>query len=168
MELSLPMGPVEEEIRLYLRQPDLQTADRIAAAINEAFGDETARMEDPGSVVVANGADGPSLAEVQQLLVETSRRPRILVDARDGTVVAGGNIRVGEAVVSHEGITLAIEPAGAGPGPDGGGSVRLEEGVSIQEIASALHAIGASSREVMAIFQGLREVGAIRADVVTR
>jgi len=168
MEISLPAGPVGDEIRLFLRDPDLQTADRIATAINAAFGDDAARMEDPGSVVVANGADGPSMAEVQQLLVETSRRPRILVDARDGTVVAGGNIRVGEAVVSHEGITLAIEPAGVAPAPGDGGSVRLQEGVSIQEIASALHAIGASSREVMAIFRGLREVGAIRAEVVAR
>jgi flagellar P-ring protein precursor FlgI len=168
MELPFPSGLAGGEVRLFLREPDLQMADRIAAAINAAFGAEAARMEDPGSVLVASGAEGLSIAEIQQLQVESSRRPRILVDARDGTVVAGGNIRVGAAVVSREGITLAIQSTGAASAQGGVGSIRLEEGVSIQEVAAALHAIGASSREVIAIFLGLRDVGAIRAEVVAR
>lgn len=173
MDPSRPaMGPVG---RLILRNPDLETAERVARAVNDAFGDGTARVEDPGSVAIANGADGPSLGELRALTVTPDRRPRVLVDSRDGTVVAGGGIRVGEAVVSHEGMTLAIEPATNGngdqtfpPASEVGGDLRLQEGATVQQVVGALHAVGASPRETAAILRALREVGAIQAEVVVR
>jgi flagellar P-ring protein precursor FlgI len=38
---------------------------------------------------------------------------RVVIDARDGTVVAGGELRIASAVVSHAGVTLQIGGGGA-------------------------------------------------------
>ncbi|TVP45395.1 MAG: flagellar basal body P-ring protein FlgI [Gemmatimonadales bacterium] len=164
-----------EAMRLLLRQPDLGSAERIAEAVNAAFGDGVAAVEDPGSVrILAVGGEAPSLHELRSLEVIRNRRPSILVDSRSGTVVAGGGIRIGEAVISHEGITLTVMPEGAagvaGAGADLGapGELRLVEGASVQEVASALHAVGASARDIAAILRGLREIGALQAEVVVR
>jgi flagellar P-ring protein precursor FlgI len=42
----------QQELRLALRNPDFTTAQRIAAAINQAVGVEAARASNPGSVVL--------------------------------------------------------------------------------------------------------------------
>jgi flagellar P-ring protein FlgI len=82
-------------------------------------------------------------------------------------VVAGGDVRVGEAVVTHGLITLAIG-GGADTSAVGSGEVRLQPGISVQRIASALHGVKSSASEIAAIFSALREVGAISAEVVIR
>ena len=42
------------------------------------------------------------------LSVRPDRAARLVIDGRDGTVVAGGDMTVGEAVVSHGAVTLTI------------------------------------------------------------
>jgi flagellar basal body P-ring protein FlgI len=44
----------------------------------------------------------------------------------------------------------------------------MEVGVSVQDVAAALHAVAAPPAAIGAIFESLREVGAIRARVVIR
>jgi len=88
-------------------------------------------------------------------------------------VVAGGEMTVGAATVSHGGITLTIGGGAAAgtPGADSTaliGDVRIPAGASVQRVAAALHAVRTQPSEVAAIFASLREVGAIAADVVVR
>jgi flagellar P-ring protein precursor FlgI len=79
---------------------------------------------------------------------------------------AGGGIQVGEAVVSHGSMTLAI---GGAPGAPGAvGDLRVPEGTSVQEVAAALHAVAAPPRAIAAVFESLKEVGAISAEVTIR
>jgi flagellar P-ring protein precursor FlgI len=59
-------------------------------------------------------------------------------------------------------------PPGAGAPNGGGGTLSLEPGVTVQEVAAGLHAAGATSQEVAAIFDALREVGAVTAQVSVR
>lgn len=187
--------------RLLLRRPDLGQASRIAAAVNAAFGPGTATVDDPGSVTLTPGpgrADSLMgfLAAVDTLPVVQAVPARIIINARDGTVVAGGDVRVGAAAVSHHGLTLKVGgpasaagplaaapsggavplgapyAAGVAPGaaaPSGTGAfLSLEPGVTVQEVAAGLHAAGATSQEVAAIFEALREVGAVTAQVSIR
>lgn len=249
LEQPLPAPDFARTSVLYLREPNLATATRIALAINETVGDGTARAVDPGAVALDLGggaeADLPlTLAEIGELRVSPQRVARVIIDSRTGTVVAGGDVRVGEAVVSHGSMTLSVggrddaegdggnqapgsqgadpaagDPAqatpggqpqgnqgnqgtgtaqagtqaqqagaqgqgadgsagtgigGASPGADGPqdtsvpGDVRMEVGVSVQDVAAALHAVAAPPAAIGAIFESLREVGAIRARVVIR
>ncbi len=158
--------------RLFLREPDLGTASRITAAINSQLGDNVATIEDEGAIALALPADQPraaSMAKVLELAVRPDLKPRLVIDGRDGTVVVGGDLTVGPAVVSHGGVTLAIgdlDPADTQAPP--AGSVRMAIGTPVQRVASALHAVQTPPQEIAAIFAALRDVGAISAEVIIR
>jgi flagellar P-ring protein precursor FlgI len=178
LEADMPRPQFAGGTRLLLKEPDVTTASRIAAAVNAALGAGAARVEDPGSVALAlpdSGDRATTLGRVAALPVRAERAPRLVIDARDGTVVAGGELTVGAAVVSHGGVTLTIggaEPAAAGGGANAAaavpGDVRVAPGASVQRLAAALHAVQTPASDIAAIFAALREVGAITADVVVR
>jgi flagellar P-ring protein precursor FlgI len=131
-------------------------------------------VEDPGSVVlvVKDTADRAGFfSRVRDLTIKPDRASRLVIDGRDGTVVAGGEMTVSQAVVSHGAVTLTIGAQGAAPAGGAApipGDVRLPPGVTVQQIAAALHAVQTPPQEIAAIFEALREVGAIMADVVIR
>ncbi len=157
---------------LLLREPDIAVASRIAAVIDSAIGTGTARVDDPGSVTLtlkdsAGSARSATIAKLRELPVRIARGAKVVIDGRDGTVVAGGDVSVGEAVVTHGQITLSIG-GGADSSAVSTGEVRLLAGISVQRIASALHGVRSSPQEIAAIFSALREVGAISAEVVIR
>lgn len=167
-----PEAPAFAELdRLVLREPDLMTAQQIVDAITASIGPGTAVVEDPGSIRLTMPAGDPAaraltLSQIQVLTVLPNRAPRVVIDGRDGTVVAGGGITVGPAVVSYGGLTLAIDatpPAGTGQG-----GLRLPAGASIQDVAAALYAVGATPTTLAAVFEALREVGALTADLIVR
>lgn len=171
LEADLPRPTIAATSRLLLREPDLGTASRIAAAINGAFGEKTAAVEDEGSVQVTladSVVKATAYTRIRELSVRPERAPRLVIDAKDGTVVAGGEMMVGAATVSHGAITLTLgadvaEDTSAIPG-----SVRLPANISVQRVAAALQAVRTPPSEIAAIFASLREVGALTAEVVVR
>jgi flagellar P-ring protein precursor FlgI len=167
LELALPRADFGVDPVLVLREPDLGTATRIADAVNQAVGEGTAQVEDPGAVALSLDGEEVSrqLVEIGDLTLVPDRERRIIIDARDGLVVAGGQLTVGPAVVSHGGLTLTVgdgEPSGAG------GDVRVPAGTMVQDVASALHAVGTPPASVAAIFESLQAVGSLTARVVVR
>jgi flagellar P-ring protein precursor FlgI len=170
LETDLPRPRFASTSRLFLREPDLGTAIRIADAVNAELGPGTATVEDPGSIALALPEDEPPavlLSRIGELRVERDRRPRILIDGRDGTVVAGGDLVVGEAVVSHGSLTLTIGGSAASDSWTPG-VVRVAPGTTVQDVAAALHAVAAPPSAIAAIFESLRSVGALAAEVSVR
>jgi flagellar P-ring protein precursor FlgI len=171
LETSPPPVEGSPPLRLELKSPNLATATAIAAAINAAYGDSAAMVTDPGAVQLTAPASAGNpltfLAAIDTLPVTPLTTTRIVVNSRDGTVVAGGLIPVGPAVVSHRGITLQIGGTPAG-GEAPAGLVQVATQASAQDIAAGLHAVGAKPEEVAAIFEALRSVGALSADVIIR
>lgn len=169
---SSPAGPPGN--RLLLIEPDLSTALRIAETINRAFGEGTARLEDPGALALTPGpdfADQPILllAAIDTLVVEFNPRARIVIDARGGTVVAGGEIEVGPAVIEHHGITLRVGgAAGASEWAGAPGSVEVARPGSVQDVVAGLHAAGAASEETAALLEALKAAGALDAEIIVR
>lgn len=170
VELDLPRPALADDRRLLLREPDLGTASRIAAVIDSAIGKGTAEVEDDGAVALAITATGTeraaTLARIRALRVRPERVARVVIDGRDGTIVAGGELVLSEALVSHGPVTLTIGQAADSSAARG--DVRLPNGVSVQRVASALHAVQVTPGEIAAIFASLKEVGALAAEVVVR
>lgn len=173
----LPRQDFAASSRLLLRRPNLSMATRIAAAINAKFSG-AARVEDPGSVAltppaaadgVAGGGIAEFLAQIGDIRVPVETRPRIVIDGRDGTIAAGGDLPVGDAVVSYGSMTLTIGGAGQGAGAQPvPGQVRVRGGTTVQDVAAALHSMAAPATAIAAMFESLREVGAITAEVTVR
>jgi flagellar P-ring protein precursor FlgI len=168
---DLPSASFATSSRLVLREPNIGTAVRIAEVINGAVGPNTARVEDPGSIALTlpqDGSEGPalSLARIAELQVTPDVVAQVIVDTRDGTIVTGGEVTVGPAVVSHGGLTLTV--GASGDGEPAAGEVRVAPGARIQDIASALHTVGAPATVIAAIFESLHRVGALAAEVRVR
>ncbi len=173
MEVNPPVETLVMEPRLLLRQPDMVTASRIASVINTSYGDGSATVEDPGAIALmpagqfADNMNG-FLAAVDTLPVQPYAQAVVVIDAREGTVVAGGGTQVGAAAVSHHGLSLQIGSPPVAGDPLSPGSVWVGEGATVQDVAAGLHAVGAAPEEVAAIFESLRVAGAIMARVVVR
>lgn len=171
LEGDLPRPAFAAQSRLVLREPDLGTAARIAAAVNQALGEGSAKVEDPGAVALTLGGDDRAtvLARIGDLRVRPDRPSRLVIDGRDGTVVAGGDMQVGDATVSHGAVTVTVGAAAQGGAPGGApGAVAVPAGTSVQAVAAALHAVQTPPGEIAAIFESLRAAGALSAEVVIR
>lgn len=174
-----------------LRQPDFTTVSRMASAINTFFKGELARPVDGGSLSVQipasyQGRQIDFIAAVEGLAVTPDAVAKIVVNEKTGTIVMGEGVRIATVAVSHGNLNLVISESASvsQPGPLSGGStvvvpeteiqVREEEGnlvvlpmgVSIGEVARALNAIGATPRDLIAIFQAIKAAGALQAELV--
>ena len=182
LEADMPHPVFASTSRLVLREPDVGTASRIAEAINKALGDTIAKVEDPGSIALAFKADekrdrATLLARIRDVLVRPDLPSRLVIDARDGTVITGGEIAVGDASVSHGGVTLSIGALATTdtttrrdsmtPPPLPGG-LRVATGTPVSRIVAALHALQTPPSDIGAILEALRAVGALSAEVVIR
>jgi len=170
IESDLPRPAFATSSKLLLRDPDVTMATRIATAINKELGDGTALVEDPGSIALAfkdqKDDHAAMFARIQDLRVQPQRSARLIIDSRDGTIIAGGDLSVGEATVSHGGITITIgatDTTAASPN-----NLRMAPGTPVTRIAAALHAVQAPPAEIAAIFESLRAIGAIAAEIVVR
>ncbi len=170
LEADLPRPQFAASNSLLLRDPDVTMATRIATAINKEMGDGTASVDDPGSISLkfkdSKEDHAALLARVQDMRVQPQRIARLIIDGRDGTIIAGGELTVGEATVSHGGITITVganDTTAAVPG-----NLRMAAGTPVTRVAAALHAVQAPPVEIAAIFESLRAIGAIAADVVVR
>lgn len=176
LEENLPRTQYASSSRLYLREPDIITASRIADAINRETGSATAKVDDPGAISLDAGDSTDLTAlivRIQGLTVTLEDIKRIVIDGKDGSVAAGGDITIGNATVSHSGITVSIGLQGtAAQSPEQNNAatplVSLTTGVSAQRLATALHAVQMEATEIAAIFTALKEVGAINAEIVVR
>lgn len=170
LEFDLPRPSFASISRLLLTQPDLGTATRIATAINTEIGPGTAQVEDPGSILLNIGGSPDEraalLARIGDIRVEPDRTPRVVIDSRDGTVVAGGDISVAPATVSHGLVTLTVGSfSGEGAAP---GVVQMPAGTSVLDIAAVLHGLQTPPMEIAAILEALHRIGALTAEVVIR
>jgi flagellar P-ring protein FlgI len=170
LEYDLPRPQFASANRLLLRSPDLETAARIATAVNAALGGTTAAVEDPGAIALTLPEDPAArvqaLSQIGEVRVQLESANRLVIDGRDGTVVAGGDLAIGNAVVSHGAVTLTI--GGAAAAAEVAGTVQMATGTPAQEVAVALQALQTPPMEIAAIFESLREVGALAAEIVIR
>jgi flagellar P-ring protein FlgI len=184
------MGPTEV-LRLSLREPDFVSAGRIATALNEELGAGTAKVLDAGSVAVQvpqqYRASVPDLiARIEPLTVGVDSVARVVINERTGTVVLGGDVRLGPAAVSHGSLSVKISTRFdvSQPAPFGNGQttvvprtdveveeksaqvISLDSGTTLSDVVRALNLLGTSPRDVIAIMQALKAAGALRAELV--
>jgi len=189
-----------ENILLNLHQGDFSTSGRVAEAINDVFGAGVATALDSTSIKVRapiNPAEKVSFVSLLENIQVTPDRPRakVVVNARTGTIVIGGDVRILPAAVTHgsltvrvnedqqvtqtQGLALADGVAATVPGeavatPDT--TIEAEEerakafvfdpGVKLSSIVDALNAVGGTPSDLVAILEALREAGSLRAELI--
>lgn len=193
LEVARSAGmPAADVVRLSLREPDFSSAKRIATALNQELGAGSAKVMDAGSVAIQVPAEYrqeiPELiARIEPLPIELDTAARVIINERTGTVVLGGDIRIGAAFVVHGRLSVRIATAYevSQPNPFSGGKtevvpqtevdvqesqaqvVNLEPGATLRDVVRALNTLGATPRDIITIMMQLKASGALRADVVS-
>ena len=175
-----------------LKDKDISTTQRVVEVINQQYGANTAHPVNPYTIEVQvpesyrSGNTYQFLAELEQLRVTPDVVARVVINERTGTIVIGGNVTVAPAAIAHGNLSVEIrsEPIVSQPAPfsqgqttvvpntnatvyqDEGQVVTISNAVTVQEVAQALNSIGLMPRDIIAVLQALKTVGALRAELV--
>ena len=174
-----------------LAEADATTVERVASAINQSMGAPIAVAQDAVSVAIqapqGAGVRTALMSRIQDLLVDpAAAAARVIVNARTGTVVINGAVRIAPAAVSHGKLTVKVDekPQVSQPEPFSQGqtvvtpnsNIGVEEekrpmfnfqpGASLADIVKAVNAIGASPADLVAILEALKQAGAMKAELI--
>ncbi len=180
------------DLILGLHSPDYTTATRIAGEINKRYA-MAANIEDAATIrikipeVPSNlNSRADFISEIGSIQVEPDEIARVVINERTGTIVTGANVTIAPVAIAHGNITINIKstPIISQPQPFSKGEtvvtpeyqvsvdnekarvITLEEAVSLADVAKALNQIGAAPRDIIAIFEALKQAGALRAELV--
>lgn len=195
---SIPNGAIVERavasaapsdiVTLNLHQADFGSAAAIVSAVDGAFGPGRARALDAVTIEITPppGDRIGFLARLESLDVRPgTAAAKVIVNARTGTVVMGGQVTVMPAAVAHGALTVTITETAqiSQPGPfgrgdtvvvpqsqvsatsDGSRMFLFQGGTSLGEIVRAVNAVGAAPGDIVAILEALRQAGALRAEL---
>jgi len=179
------------QLRFDLAQGDLTTSQRVAAVINGRLGRSIASSIDATTITIdaPQGAEYRTalMSQIENLEVDTAEAPaRVVVNARTGTVVINGAVRISPVAVTHGKMTVQVDekPQVIQPMPFSKGETAVQQssaikvdqearpmfefnpGASLAEIVKAVNAIGASPGDLVAILEALKQAGALKAELV--
>ncbi|MCF7741396.1 MAG: flagellar basal body P-ring protein FlgI [Candidatus Marinimicrobia bacterium] len=193
----------DEPIRFLLNQPDFITASRIANKINQSLNSQGYQAQDQefaqpvngGVIEIALPDDISSkqeavyfTASIETLTVEPDVEARVVINERTGTVVAGGDVKISEVMISHGSLRIHIQrrpiiSQPQAPLSSTGRTVveyqtrtKVQEDVaktasvkstsSVNDLTAALNELGLRPRDVIAVFQAIKQAGALNADLI--
>jgi flagellar P-ring protein precursor FlgI len=182
------------QVRINLDKPDFTTAVRIAEALNRSPLSISAQPVSPGVIAVGVPSRFRSnpvafVSALEAVEITPDQPARIVVNERTGTVIIGRDVRIAPVAVAHAGLHITVkterqvsQPNEFGRGetvvvPDTSITVREPEnrqlfeipggkGVALSDIVQALNALGVTPRDLIAVFEALREAGALQAELV--
>lgn len=175
-----------------LANPNFKTASKIVREINSNFGDGTARAQNASTIDITmpeNFNYGPVsfIAEVNSLKVSPAVKARVVIDERTGTVVFSHNVHISTVAVAHGNLSVSIttqQEVSQPPSFSEGETevteetqIKVDEGQkgnmlvvsqenTIEDLVTALNAIGATPRDIISIIQKIDDAGALHAELV--
>ncbi len=179
-------------MNLLLRSPDFSTAARVAEVINKKYpGSSLAKDASTVSVYVpaqylTDYKEVNFLADIGALDVVPDSVARVIINERTGTIIATADVRISRVAISHGSLTITVanNTAASQPAAFSGGTTSqqsstqtdvsegkgafavVDDSPTIERVASALNALGVTTRDMMAIFQALKQAGALQAELV--
>lgn len=181
----------EGQVRVVLREPDFITATRVQSVIEHFVGFGKAKAIDGASIVIPlNEQTGKApvqlIAALEELEVTPDVPARVVVNERTGTIIMGEHVRVSTVALAHgnlnitiksetqvsqpnalsKGETAAVENQEVSVNEEGGQLNIVKDTVSLGEVVKALNGLGATPRDLIAIFQALQRAGALQSELV--
>jgi len=178
---------------LNLRNSDFSTARRIGEAINSIYAD-SAVVVDAGTVKVGipekigQGAVAGFIDGITQLEVTVDMPAVVVINERTGTIVVGENVGISTVAISQGSLVIKIKESEIVSQPTApfsnagttqtvpdttisieektGHLIPVMQAVTVSELARTLNAIGATPRDLIAIFNALKKSGALQARLI--
>ena len=129
------------------------------------------------------------IARLEALEVTPDIPARIIINERTGTIVATATIRISQCAVSQGNLTITVANTITASQPNAfsytgrtalvpstdtkvtenkAAMISLPELPTVEKVASALNALGVTPRDMMAIFQTMKQAGALQAELIIR
>jgi len=180
-------------VTLNLRNSDFSTAEQISEAINQNYPDSTVvvdagtiKVKIPGEINQAAIAD--FIVRITEPEVKVDVPAVVVINERTGTIVVGEHVGISAVAISQGSLVVKIKETELVSQPvasfsDAGTTERVpdttidveEQGsylipvsrsVTVSELAKNLNSIGATPSDLIAIFNALKEAGALQARLV--
>ncbi|MCK5225560.1 MAG: flagellar basal body P-ring protein FlgI [Planctomycetes bacterium] len=177
-------------ITLNLRNSDFSTARNVSKAINKinpestiAIDAGTIRVRVPDNIGYADIAG--FIDDITTPMVKVDTPAIVVINERTGTIVVGENVGISTVAISQGSLVVKIKETANVSQPtamfsDAGSTVRVHETmigveekqgylipvyqtVTVSDLAKSLNAIGATPRDLIAIFNALKKAGALQA-----
>ena len=194
VEREIPTEIVRDNmIELMLREPDFTSSARMATAINQMFTNSSASVDSTTvRVKIPEGMQDSVVdfvARVEAIELDLDIPARIVINERTGTIVATSKIRIAACAVSHGNITITIANTLDVSQPNAlsqtgstvvtprtdtkvteqqASLVNLPELPTVEKVAASLNSLGVTPRDMMAIFQAMKQAGALHAELIMR
>ncbi len=177
-------------VSLLLRNDDFTAARDAADAINRSLGGPVATAINSRKITIDVAQSGETsvpllISRVQNLSILFHEPAKVVVNERTGTIVLGGDVQLSPVSLLHGSLTIEVATtiAVSQPGPLSNGttstvpettlavkdppaqSIRLDNGANVDELVRGLHAIGATSHDIVAILQAVKAAGGLQADL---
>jgi len=177
-------------ITLSLRNSDFSTAQRIGIAIDQIHPN-CAAVLDPGTIKVRVPDEITQLGiagfidDITSPEVKVDVPAVVVINERTGTIVVGENVGISTVAISQGSLVVKIRETARvsqpiAPFSDAGETkvvpetmIGVEEkdaylipvprAITVSDLAKALNAIGATPRDMIAIFNALKKAGALQA-----
>jgi flagellar P-ring protein FlgI len=193
VEREIPATILHDQcLELLLREPSFVSAARMAEAINLTFTNAAQALDSTSvKVRLPDGlAERPVdfIARLEAIEVTPDTPARIIINERTGTIVATSTIRISHCAVSQGNLTLTVastpevsQPNASSTGTtkvtqrtqtnvseQKAGLIALPELPTVEKVAATLNTLGVTSRDMMAIFQAMKQAGALQAELIVR
>jgi flagellar P-ring protein precursor FlgI len=173
----------KKNFRLSLREADFTTVTRVVATINQELGGKFATARDSGTidVVVPFGYENNAiemLARIENLNVNTDTMAKVILNERTGTIVIGQNVTITPVAISHGDLAIDIQnpqDRALAAAPAGGGGndknkkkdrvLEISKQTTVSDLVKALNQLGVQPKDMTAIFQTLKKIGALQAEL---
>jgi flagellar P-ring protein FlgI len=189
-EVPLALGKDNGNLKLYLHEPNFNTAREIVLAINASEGRTVASAEDAGMIRL-EGPQSPNarvnfIARVNELEVRRNKPlPKVIFNSRTGAVVLNDAVRLSRAAVAHGNLSIIIdtEPQVSQPNALAGGNTVatnrskisieqqgrglhvVEGSADLAQVVKALNTLGTTPQDLMSILEALKASGSLRAEL---
>jgi flagellar P-ring protein precursor FlgI len=193
VERDAPKADLSKRIKLQLHWTDFTTASRIAATLNQKWGEPdkpvaTAQSGRIVSVAIPAAYAGRPIdfmADMENLTVQTDITSRVIVNERTGTIVMGKEVRITPVAIMHGNLSVEVQTTYNVSQPNAvalgnttvvpettvkaseekSRNVILKDGATVEDLVRALGAIGSTPRDIIAILQSLKAAGALQTEV---
>ncbi len=155
----------KKTFRLSLNNPDFTTAARLVALVNAELGGKFANARDSATidVVVPFNYDGNSvelMARIENVKVVIDQKAKVVLNERTGTVVMGDRVTISPIAISHGDLSIQVKTGGK---PDS--IYDMRGGATVSDLVKLLNTLGVQPKDLSAIFQTIKQTGALQADL---
>lgn len=181
-------------ISFLLSEPSFSNATAVSDAINARFGFGVASVQNADEIVISF-TGGPNelasfLAAVEAIQVVPTANPRIVINERTGTIVAGGDVRLSSVTVAQGDLRVSVRTENYASQPSfiagfasdvssllvSNTEVEVDQGSddaaftfdggTVGTLVQALARADVDTRRIISILQAIKAAGALHADIV--